>query len=84
MASKFLRTNLKDMIETLGEDRVKSILANFSCEVNKDVEYFLRQKAVEFAKQGLSETQLVYYKDDSGEEETLKLVGYYTLAQKMH
>ena len=30
MASKFLRTNLKDMIETLGEDRVKSILANFS------------------------------------------------------
>ena len=75
MASKFLRTNLKDMIETLGEDRVKSILANFSCEVNKDVEYFLRQKAVEFAKQGLSETQLVYYKDDSGENETLKLVG---------
>ena len=65
MASKFLRTNLKDMIETLGEYRVKSILANFSCEVNKDVEYFLRQKAVEFAKQGLSETQLVYYKDDS-------------------
>ena len=50
-------------LETLGEDRVKSILANFSCEVNKDVEYFLRQKAVEFAKQGLSETQLVYYKD---------------------
>lgn len=82
MASKFLRTNLKDMIETLGEDRVKSILANFSCEVNKDVEYFLRQKAVEFAKQGLSETQLVYYKDDSGENEALKLVGYYTLAQK--
>lgn len=52
MASKFLRTNLKDMIETLGEDRVKSILANFSCEVNKDVEYFLRQKGCRVCKAG--------------------------------
>lgn len=79
MATKFLRTNLKDLIEECGEDRVKSMLANFSCERNKDVEYFLRQKAIEFAKQGLSETQLVYCYD---ENEKLRLVGYYTLAQK--
>lgn len=32
--------NLKEMIEEVGEDRVKEILSAFSCPLNKDVEFF--------------------------------------------
>lgn len=32
--------NLKDMIQELGEGRTKEILSEFSCPLNKDVEFF--------------------------------------------
>lgn len=57
--------NLKDMVQELGEERTKEILSEFSCPMNKDVEFFLHCKAIEFAKQGIAQTQLVFtsYKD---------------------
>lgn len=51
--------NLKDMIQELGEGRTKEILSEFSCPLNKDVEFFLHCKAIEFARQGIAQTQLV-------------------------
>ena len=33
--------NLSVMLEELGEDAVKAILSDFSCPLNKDVEFFL-------------------------------------------
>jgi len=38
--SEFFEINLNDLIEELGEDRAKSILSDFSCPINKDVETF--------------------------------------------
>ncbi len=70
--------NLKMMIEELGEDRAKAILSQFSCPLNKDVEQFLRTKAISFAKQGWAQTHLVMA---SYKEEPV-LVGYYALANK--
>jgi len=69
---------LQDIIEELGKDCAKEILSGFSCPLNKDVEYFLLHKAIEFNRQGLSMTHLVFdqYK---GED---RLVAYFTLAQK--
>jgi len=69
---------LKDMIEQLGEKEVKKILSQFSCPLNKDVEYFLHNTAIELAKQNVSATHLVFssYKSD------LVIVGYFTLANK--
>jgi hypothetical protein len=32
--------NLKSMIEQIGEPETKERLSNFSCPLNKDVEYF--------------------------------------------
>ena len=60
--------NLKDMIQELGEGRTKEILSEFSCPLNKDVEFFLHCKAIEFARQGIAQTQLVVtsYKDKPG------------------
>lgn len=48
--------NLKDMIQELGEGRTKEILSEFSCPLNKDVEFFLHCKAIEFARQGIAQT----------------------------
>ena len=70
--------NLKLMLEELGEDTVKSILSEFSCPMNEDVEQFLRSKSISFAKQGFSQTHLVFtsYKGE------VTLAGYFTLANK--
>jgi hypothetical protein len=70
--------NLKILVEEAGEDFAKQILSSFSCPLNQDVEVFLKLKAIEFAKQGLSQTHLVFtsYKQEN------VLVGYFTLASK--
>lgn len=70
--------NLNTMIDEVGEEYTKSFLSYFRCPLNPDVEDFLKYKAIEFAKQGLSQTHLVMmsYKGEP------VLVGYYTLANK--
>lgn len=81
MKSKYYQINLQNMLDELGEGRVKSILSTFSCPPNRDVEYFIKEKAVEFSKQGYSKTFLVYW--CSSDETEKYLVGYYTLANKI-
>lgn len=56
MSAKYLRVNIEDMIEIYGEDKTKSILADFSCPLNRDVENFLKFKAIEFSKQSIAKT----------------------------
>ena len=70
--------NLQLMTEELGEGRVRELLSSFSCPLNEDVEMFLHRKAIEFAKQGFSQTHLVYasYKGKA------EIAGYFTLANK--
>lgn len=69
---------LDEMISELGEERTKNILSSFSCPLNKDVENFLKHKAIEFSKQGLSKTHLVF----ASKNNSVVLVGYFTLALK--
>lgn len=83
MSAKYLRVNLEDMIEVYGEDKTKSILADFSCPKNKDVENFLKFKAIEFSKQSIAKTQLIYYIEDEENPSVSKhLVGYFSLTHK--
>lgn len=70
--------NLQDLIAEIGEDSTKRILSDFSCPLNQDVEDFLRIKAIEFTKQRLSQTHLVY----ASFRGKPVLVGYFTLAMK--
>ena len=44
------QATLRDLIEVRGEADVKAELSDFSCLLNPDVEYFIRQKAIEFAR----------------------------------
>lgn len=78
--AEFVQIKLNDMISKLGENKVKSILSSFVCPVNKDVETFIKYKAIEFSKQYLSRTTLVYWKSDDEREKCW--VGYYTIASK--
>lgn len=70
--------NLAALIEEAGEDTAKGVLSTFSCPLNPDVEYFLKQKSIDFAKQGWAQTHLVFasYKNQ------WVLVGYFSLASK--
>ncbi len=76
----YLQVSLQDMIKELGNERetVKRIVSEFSCPLNKDVEFFLRSSAITFSEQGIANTHLVFasYKDEP------VLVGYYTLCLK--
>ena len=52
--------NLEELVLQVGEERAKEVLSDFSCPMNADVEYFLRHKAIEFSKQRLAQTHLVF------------------------
>lgn len=71
--------NLKDIYNTLGEEKTKEILKDFKCELNKDVEIFIKEKAIEFSKQDISRTYIVMsqYKDKN------VLVGYFAITNKV-
>ena len=74
----FGQASLKEMMQIRGELVMKEELSRFSCPLNEDVEYFIRHKAIEFTKQGIAATHLIYrsYKGAP------VLVGYYALANK--
>ena len=77
----FAEIKLNDMIKEIGEEDTKSILSYFSCPQNKDVETFLKTKAILFSQRELSKTTLVYWV--SADHSCKELVGYYTVAQKV-
>lgn len=66
-------------LEQLGEEKTKSILANYFCPLNPDVESFLKQTAIPFSNQGLAKTHLVF----ASKNDEWVLVGYFALAQKV-
>ena len=75
----YQKVNLLDLLsETEHAEDLQRILSDFSSPLNKDVEDFLHTKAIEFTRQGLSSTYLVF---TSYQERTV-LIGYFALAPK--
>lgn len=60
----------------LGEDALRDILSEFSCEKNPDVERFLKEQSIAFTKKNQSVTYLVFANEDAA------LIGYFTLTIK--
>ena len=52
--------NILDMIDSVGEDTVNTVVSEFSCSKNKEIENFVRKNAIIFAKKKMSITYLVY------------------------
>ena len=51
--------NILNYIDANGEDETRRILSTFSCSKNVEVEHFVRNNAINFAKQKISVTYLV-------------------------
>lgn len=51
--------NILGYIELIGEESVVDVLSGFSCPKNKEIENFVRNNAVEFAKRKMSITYLL-------------------------
>ncbi|MCD8010966.1 MAG: GNAT family acetyltransferase [Lachnospiraceae bacterium] len=71
---------IMDLVESIGEDSVRDIFSDFSCEYrdgikNDEIEIFLRKSAIEFSKRKMSITYLVTDKES-------RMVGYFTLTHK--
>ena len=66
---------LCDLLDEFGEDPVKEVLAEFSCPLNKDVEYFLHKKAILYEKNDKSRTYLVFATDTG----IPRLIAYFTI-----
>lgn len=71
--------NLKDIYNILGEQKTKEVLKDYKCELNQDVEYFLKEKAIEFSKQDISRTYIVM----SQYQEKNVIVGYFAIINKV-
>lgn len=69
--------NILDIMQRVGEEELVSSLSDFSCSTNKDIESFLKFRAIDFAKKRISITYLVF-DDERGD-----LVGFFTLAHKV-
>ena len=72
-------TNLDSLYEALGEKRLQEILDEFECNKNIEVEKFLKEKAIQLSKQGISKTYIVTTLID---EDNI-IVGYFSIANKM-
>lgn len=73
--NQFEAVNILDMVNAIGEDAVKAVLSDFSCPKNMEIECFVKQNALEFAKRKMSITYLVI--DENG-----TLVAIFTLTHK--
>ena len=80
LRDKFSVINIRKYLQKddkrLGEKDLVQILSEFSCEKNPDVERFLKQSSIEFAKKNQSVTYIVLSVEDG------ELLGYFTIALK--
>lgn len=67
--------HILDMINLIGEQNVKDEIASFSCPLNAEIEEFLHERAVDFAKRKISMTHLVF-------DQQANLAGYFTIANR--
>jgi len=78
--SKYTVFNIREYLNGqdngLGEDDLRQVLSEFSCEKNPDVEKFAKEQSVEFAKKQQSVTYLVFSTEDA------ELVGYFAITIK--
>jgi hypothetical protein len=71
--------NLYWLLDSIPLHVAEDFLSGYSCPDNKDIEDFLRFKAIDFAKQGIAQTHLVV--GDAHDEP--ELLGFFSLTNKV-
>ena len=78
--SKYTVFNIREYLAEgkhgLGEDALFQILSEFSCTINQDVERFVKEQSIEFARKQQSVTYLVFSTEDA------ELAGYFAITIK--
>ena len=78
--NNFIVLNIREYLASedirLGEEKLVELLSEFSCPLNPDVERFLKQRAIEFAKKHQAVTYLVLSLEDA------ELLGYFSMTIK--
>ena len=69
---------LKELLEELGTDKTQEFIRSYKCPLNGDVEKFLKERAIEFAKQSLAGIYLVF----TSFQDKPVLIGYFALRNK--
>lgn len=77
--NKCIAVNIQDILKAIGEEELQGLLSGFSSPLNDEVEDFVHNKSIEFARKKLSITYLVIRKNNKGEN---VLAGIFTLAHK--
>ncbi len=77
----FMTINIREYLnnpndDEIGENALLQILSDYSCEINSDVERFLKEQSIDFSKKHQSVTYLVFSNEDA------ELLGYFTLTIK--
>ncbi|MCM1262838.1 MAG: GNAT family acetyltransferase [Butyrivibrio sp.] len=72
---EYIVANILDLLETIGEDKVSFALSEFSCSRNMEIEDFIHNNAIDFAKKKMSITHLIF--DEEGQIEA-----FFTLTHK--
>lgn len=75
MANDFSIINILDLIDNVGENEVVESISCFNCDKNNEIEEFLHQDAIDFAKRKISVTHLIF-------DNEANIVGYFTLTHK--
>ena len=52
--NNYSAVNILDMIDAIGEDELTAILSDFSCPKNLEIETFVKNNAIDFAKRKIS------------------------------
>lgn len=73
--AKFSIINILDLIDNIGEKEVNDSIAGFKCNKNKEIEKFIYNDAIDFAKRKISVTHLIV-------DNNANIVGYFTLTHK--
>lgn len=76
MSQGYKIVRLDFIVEQIGESETKQYLRDFISPLNKDVEDFLYNKAIEFSKQGIAKTHLVIASFQNED----KIAGYFALS----
>ena len=74
--SDYSTVNILDMIEAIGEDALRGILSDFSCSKNKEIEMFVKDKALDFAQKKISITHFVI------DNKSSEIISFFALTHK--
>lgn len=70
--------SLESICDSIGKENTKKVVSNFECKLNKDVEYFLKETAIEFVKQDIAKTFII----TSSYKQEQVIVGYFAISIK--